>query len=58
MRTIVSCVAARISSRVYGMSIRYIPAERNSRSMWSAWRKIAVPRGVSYARMPSKTPVP
>ena len=55
---IVSCVAARISSRVYGMSIRYIPAERNSRSMWSAWRKIAVPRGVSYARMPSNTPVP
>jgi hypothetical protein len=41
------------------MSMKYIPAERNSRSTWSTWRKIAAsPFGVSYARIPSKTPVP
>jgi hypothetical protein len=40
-------VAARISSRVNGISMKYMPAERNSRSMWSWWRKIAGPRAVS-----------
>ncbi len=56
---IVSKVAERISSFEYGISMWYMRALRNSRSMWSWWRKTAVPpSGVSYARTPSNTLVP
>ena len=33
-------------------------AELSSRVMWSVSRNTAVPFGVSYARIPSKTPEP
>ncbi len=51
-------MASRICSFEYGTSMKYMEADWKSRSMWSRWRKTAVPRGVSYARTPSNTPVP
>ncbi len=54
----VAFVASISSSTVYGISIPTIFAELNNRSMCSVSRKTAGPCEVSYARMPSNTPVP
>ena len=58
MDATVSLVAVINSSTVYGSSIPRIFAEFARRTMWSVRRNTAGPCAVSYARIPSNTPVP
>ena len=50
-----ACINVALS---YGIFIIKICAELNNRFVCSCKRNIAVPRSVSYARTPSKTPKP
>ena len=53
-----SLTACTISSTEYGRGIIRIRADASKRFMWSVRRNTAGPSAVSYARMPSNTPIP